>query len=92
MSNPPADSPPPAEQEITVGVTVTGTRAALLRDLAAVLGRTPEALAIEWAAGTLVIPSAPIGESFGEDYWGFFDGPTDLAARTDEYLREGLGQ
>ncbi|GAA2721914.1 MULTISPECIES: hypothetical protein [Streptomyces] len=48
----------------------------ILRDLAAVLGRTPEALAIEWAAGSLVIPTATIGETLGEDGWGLFDGPS----------------
>ncbi|MEJ8654726.1 hypothetical protein WKI65_43510 [Streptomyces sp. MS1.AVA.3] len=92
MSDQPADVPTPFEQEIRASVTVSGTRAALLRDLASVLGRTPESLAVEWAAGSLVIPTAPIGESFGPEDWGLFDGPEDLAGRADEYLREGLGE
>ncbi|KJY35960.1 hypothetical protein VR45_12750 [Streptomyces sp. NRRL S-495] len=49
--------------------------AQILRDLAAVLGRTPEELAIEHAAGVLPIPSEPPAD------WGLFDGPPDLAAR-----------
>lgn len=92
MSDQPADTPNPAEHEITANVTVTGPRAALIRDLAAVLGRTPEALAIGWAAGSLVLPETPVGEVVSADEWGLFNGPTDLAARTDEYLRAGFGR
>ncbi|MEV4739515.1 hypothetical protein [Streptomyces sp. NPDC049555] len=76
MSEQPVAPPTPSEPDITANVTVTGSRAALLRDLAAVLGRTPESLAIEWAAGSLVIPTATIGETLGEDGWGLFDGPS----------------
>lgn len=47
MEDEPARTPSPG-QEITAKVTVTGERAALLRDLAAVLGRTPGALALEF--------------------------------------------
>ncbi|MFJ5676334.1 hypothetical protein [Streptomyces sp. NPDC093097] len=90
MSDQPADSPPESESEITASVTVTGSRAALLRDLASILGRTPEALAIEWAAGALRLPSAPVGETVPPDAWGLFDGPADLSSRTDELLREDL--
>lgn len=79
MKDQSAQTPPP-DQEITANVTVTGERAALLRDLAAVLGRTPEALAIEWAAGSLVLPWCPVGEDPRVPEWGMFDGPSDLSA------------
>ncbi|WP_255359267.1 hypothetical protein [Kitasatospora sp. Root107] len=36
--------------------------AQILRDLAAVLGRTPEELAIEYAAGLLPIPAEPLAD------------------------------
>ena len=90
MSDQPADTPPDSHAEITASVTVTGSRAALLRDLTAVLGRTPEALAIEWAAGTLKLPTTAVGETLPPDDWGLFDGPPDLAARTDELLHQEL--
>jgi hypothetical protein len=61
-------------------VTVSGTEAALIRELAAVLGRTPEALALKYAAGALKLPATTIGDSEFAD-WALFDGPADLAAR-----------
>jgi hypothetical protein len=45
--------------QITASVMAAGVVADIIRDLAAVEGRTPEALALEWAAGTLVIPTEP---------------------------------
>lgn len=75
MSDQPADVPP-SHDEITARVTVSGSQATLLRDLSAVLGRTPESLAIEWAAGALPIPSEPIGEDPEVPDWGLFDGPS----------------
>ncbi|WP_455352673.1 hypothetical protein [Streptomyces sp. SYSU K217416] len=90
MDDQPAE--PPQDEKITASVTVTGPRAAILRDLAAVLGRTPEELIEEWATGSLSIPSEPIGEDPRVPEWGLFDGPADLAAHTDEYLREGFGR
>ncbi|MEV8328055.1 hypothetical protein [Kitasatospora sp. NPDC056731] len=65
---------PPAQPPITASVTVSGVEAQILRDLAAVLGRTPEELAIEHAAGVLPIPAEPLVG------WALFDGPPDLAA------------
>ncbi|WP_431043972.1 hypothetical protein ACQUSR_20150 [Streptomyces sp. P1-3] len=88
MTDQPEQAPASPEQQITASVTVTGAQAAILRDLAAVLGRTPESLALEWAAGALVIPSTPLGEDPDVPEWGLFDGPADLSARTDEYLGE----
>jgi hypothetical protein len=58
----------------------------ILRGLAALDGRTPGALAVEWAAGKLVIPGGTVGEAV--DDWGLFDGPPDLASRVHECLRE----
>lgn len=58
--------------------------AGILRDLAALDRRNPEALAIEWAAGRLVVPEGTVGEAV--DDWGLFDGPPDLASRAHEYL------
>ncbi|MEN8651139.1 hypothetical protein ABCR94_10960 [Streptomyces sp. 21So2-11] len=90
MNDQPAE--PPQDEQISANVTVSGSRASLLRDLAAVLGRTPEALIGEWATGSLTIPSEPIGDDPRVPEWGLFDGAADLAARTDEHLREGFGQ
>ncbi|MFE4512730.1 hypothetical protein ACFRMQ_00840 [Kitasatospora sp. NPDC056783] len=73
-------APEPPERPITASVTVSGSEAQILRDLAAVLGRTPEELAIEHAAGVLPIPSEPIVD------WALFDGPSDLAADADDWL------
>ncbi|GHJ35216.1 hypothetical protein [Streptomyces sp. TS71-3] len=91
MSDQPADVPHGPE-EITAKVTVTGSEAALLRDLAAVLGRTPESLAIEWAAGALRLPSGTIGDDPRTPDWDLFDGPADLATRTDEHLNEAFNR
>ncbi|WP_306317917.1 MULTISPECIES: hypothetical protein [unclassified Streptomyces] len=88
MSDQPAQDPP-QEEGISATVTVTGTRAAILRDLAAVLGRSPEELVAEWAGGTLVIPNEAIGDDPRVPEWGLFDGPTDLAVSAEEQLREG---
>ncbi|MFC0601191.1 hypothetical protein [Streptomyces palmae] len=86
------DQPGPEESAITAQVTVTGGHAVLIRDLAAVLGRTPEALAVEWAAGALTVPAGTVGDSLRPGDWGLFDGAEDLAQRTDEYLSEGFAQ
>ncbi|MFE2728754.1 hypothetical protein [Kitasatospora sp. NPDC059327] len=88
QAQPPAT---PQERPITAQVTVSGLEAAVLRELAAVLGRPAEALALEYAAGTLKLPTTTIGESEFAD-WALFDGPPDLAAHTDEYLAEGFGR
>ncbi|MEU8653802.1 hypothetical protein [Streptomyces sp. NPDC048737] len=79
--------PPQGPEPIQAHVTVSGAMAGVLRDLAALDGRTPEALAIEWAAGKLVIPEGTVGDAVEE--WGIFDGPPDLASRVHEYLRGG---
>lgn len=79
--------PPDEPRPIRAHVTVSGTIAGILRDLAALEGRTPEALAIEWAAGKLVIPEGTVGDAFPD--WGLFDGPPDLASRAHDYLRGG---
>ncbi|MET8948759.1 hypothetical protein ABZX30_35900 [Streptomyces sp. NPDC004542] len=79
--------PPDEPRPIQAHVTVSGTVAGILRDLAALEGRTPEALAIEWAAGKLVIPEGSAGDAI--DDWGLFDGPPDLASRVHDYLRGG---
>ncbi len=81
----------PPERPITAQVTVGGLEAAVLRELAAVLGRPAEALALEYAAGTLKLPTTTIGESEFAD-WTLFDGPPDLAAHANEYLAEGFGR
>ncbi|MFB7619880.1 hypothetical protein [Kitasatospora sp. NPDC056181] len=78
------------EQPIVASVTVSGTDAALLRELAAVLGRTPEALALEYAAGTLKLPAGTVGDSEFAD-WALFDGPHDLAERAGQDLAHGFG-
>jgi hypothetical protein len=91
MSDQPADVSPPYD-EITARVTVTGSQAALLRDLSAVLGRTPESLAVEWAAGALIIPSEPTGEDTRVPDWGLFDGPSELSAHVDEHLVARFGE
>lgn len=88
MSDQTADETPTGDRQIIAGTAVTSSRAALLRDLAAVLDRTPETLTTEWAAGTLPIPTTPIGDQLPPTQWGLFDGPTDLSARTREHLRE----
>ncbi|MFI5530081.1 hypothetical protein ACIA8O_16205 [Kitasatospora sp. NPDC051853] len=75
---------------ITAQVTVTGPEAAALRELAAVLGRPAEALALEYVAGALKLPATSIGESEFAD-WALFDGPEDLAATADHHLAEGFG-
>lgn len=79
---------PPEQAPVTASVTVAGEEAALLRDLAAVLGRTPEDLAIAHAAGALLIPRTTIGESEFAD-WALFDGPPDLSAEVspDPHVR-----
>ncbi|WP_344025829.1 hypothetical protein [Streptomyces luteireticuli] len=87
-AQPPPDASPPEPRAITANVLLTGDTAAAIRQLAAVEGRTPESLALEYAAGVLVIPVEPIDASD----WGIFDGPPDLAARADEYLRGGHGR
>jgi hypothetical protein len=74
---------PPADRPITASEPVSGEIASILRDMSAILGRTPEELAIDYAAGVLKIPTEPYT---GE--WGFFDGPPDLASNTEQYLRE----
>ncbi len=85
-------SQPPQEQRpITAQVLVSGLEAAALRELAAVLGRPAETLALEYAAGTLKLPSTSIGESEFAD-WAIFDGPEDLAAHADRDLAEGFGR
>ncbi|MFD4400029.1 hypothetical protein [Kitasatospora sp. NPDC058478] len=80
----PAPEPPPPP--ITASVTVSGVEAQILRDLAAVLGRTPEELATEHAAGLLPIPAKPLVDR------ALFDGPPDLAAGADEWMHEGTGR
>jgi rhodanese-related sulfurtransferase len=87
----PADAaaqPPHITEPITAQVTVSGAIADILRDLAAIDGRTPEEMVQERVAGRVVIPAGPAS---AED-WELFDGPADLSARSDEYLRGGFGQ
>ncbi|MGW4646962.1 hypothetical protein [Kitasatospora sp. NPDC004289] len=84
-----AEEPPP--RPITAAVTVTGPEAAALRELAAVLGRSAEALALEYTVGTLKLPATSIGESEFAD-WALFDGPEDLASSVDRDLAEGFGR
>ncbi|MFJ2191619.1 hypothetical protein ACIOJE_27420 [Kitasatospora sp. NPDC087861] len=72
----------PEQPSITASVTVSGAEAQILRDLAAVLGRTPEDLAIEHAAGLLPIPAEPLAD------WSLFDGPSDLAAGADQWMHD----
>ena len=89
---PPVAEPPPPDRPITASVTVSGTDAAVLRDLAEVLVRTPEALALEYVAGLLKIPAEAIGADPEFAEWGLFDGPSDLAESADEHLRQGFGR
>ncbi|GAB2734229.1 hypothetical protein [Kitasatospora kifunensis] len=81
----------PQVPPITAQVTVAGPEAAVLRELAAALGRPAEALALDYAAGTLKLPTTTIGESAFAD-WTLFDGPPDLAAHADDYLAGGFGR
>lgn len=81
-------APPPEPVPITALVTVTGVKAQLLRDLAAVSGRSPEELALEYAAGKIVLPGADLQPV----QWVVFEGAEDLAERSDELLRQGLGR
>ncbi|GAA0912800.1 hypothetical protein [Streptomyces thermoalcalitolerans] len=80
-------APPELPQPLQARITVSGATAGVLRDLAAVEGRNPEALAVEWATGKLVIPDTAVGDAI--DDWGLFDGPPDLASRVHDYLRGG---
>jgi len=80
-------APPPDQAPITAQVTVTGAEAALLRDLAAVTGRSPQDLALQYAAGALVLPPA---DRAPVEWAVFDDGPADLAGRSEELLH-GLG-
>ncbi|BFV54963.1 hypothetical protein KCMC57_up00670 [Kitasatospora sp. CMC57] len=84
----PVPDPGQAQPSITASVTMSGVEAQILRDLAAVLGRTPEELAIEHAAGLLPIPTEPLPPVD----WALFDGPPDLATRADEWMHEGTGR
>ncbi|MGW6915350.1 hypothetical protein ACWGB8_16265 [Kitasatospora sp. NPDC054939] len=81
----------PDARPITAQVTVAGREAAMLRELAHVLGRPAEALALEYAVGSLKLPTTAIGGSEFAD-WALFDGPPDLASRADEHLAEGFGR
>ncbi|MGW2398126.1 hypothetical protein ACWCYY_16420 [Kitasatospora sp. NPDC001664] len=84
----------PTEEQlrpITAQVTVTGPDAAVLRELAAVLGRPAEVLALEYTTGTVKLPTTTIGESEFAD-WALFDGPEDLASTVDQQLAEGFGR
>ena len=77
---------PPEPVPTTALCTVTGVKAQLLRDLAAVSGRSPEELGLEHAAGRIVLPEAdrPPVE------WTVFEGAEDLAERSGDLLRQGF--
>jgi len=81
-------APPPEPAPITARVTVTGIEAQLLRDLAALSGRSPEELALEYATGKVVLPAVdrqPVD-------WAVFEGDGDLVERSEDLLRQGLGR
>jgi hypothetical protein len=89
---PPALPSEEGEPSITVHVTATGQAADYLRELAAVLGRTPESLAILWAAGKVTVPDTPLGIDPDVPEWPeLFEGPADLSERAHDYLR-GMGR
>jgi len=92
MPDQPPNLPPNEGRRITAHVTATGDTAEYIRELAAVSGRTPEQVAIQWAAGLVVIPDTPLGVDPEVPEWPvLFDGPEDLSERTHEYL-QGMGQ
>ncbi|MFJ4694597.1 hypothetical protein [Streptomyces sp. NPDC088766] len=78
---------PGEEQPFQACITGPDTTAGTLHDLAALDGRNPRELAIEHAAGSLVIPESTVGDAIGD--WGLFDGPPHLASRVREHLRGG---
>ncbi|MFH9862338.1 hypothetical protein [Streptomyces sp. NPDC017202] len=78
---------PGENQPFQACVTDPDTMAGILRDLAALDGRTPQELAAERAAGSLVIPEGTVADAIGD--WGLFDGPPRLASRVREHLRGG---
>ncbi|MFE2721495.1 hypothetical protein [Kitasatospora sp. NPDC059327] len=72
-------------------MTVGGTGAAALREPAAVLGRPAEALALEYAAGALKLPTTTIGESRFAD-WALFEARrTSPRERTSAWPRGSAG-
>ncbi len=64
----PAATPPSEPPVVRAEVVVTGEVAEAITALAKLLGRTPEELAIEHAAGVFPIPSGPNNLD-----WGLFD-------------------
>lgn len=78
---------PPEPAPITAQVTVTGIRARMLRELAAVAGLPVECAVQDWATGKIVLPA----ENRPPVQWGVFEGPADLSERCDELLRERSG-
>ncbi|MGW8376262.1 hypothetical protein [Streptomyces sp. ODS28] len=81
-------TPPPEPEPITASVTVTGEVAGFLRDLAAIEGRTPEELVLDWAAGKVKMPSKQLTAEDLE----VFDGPEDLSSTVDETLERRFGR
>lgn len=90
MANVPAPPPDHAAQrdDVTVTLTYTGAQAEVLRTLALLEGRTPEAVALDRIArGIPLTFSSPLGEDSGAMAAlsrAMFDGPTDLASRSGE--------
>ncbi|MFL4497010.1 hypothetical protein ACJ6WD_38075 [Streptomyces sp. VTCC 41912] len=89
---PPQDLPPEEGRSITAHVTATGQTADYIRELAALTGRTPEAVAVQWAAGQVAVPGTSLADDPDVPDWpALFDGPADLSERVHEYL-QGMGQ
>ncbi|GCD47872.1 hypothetical protein [Streptomyces paromomycinus] len=85
---PPPELPPEDGPSITVHVTATGATADYLRQLAAVTGQSPQALAIQWAAGQVLVPETAFGDDPAVPDWpALFEGPPDLSEHAHAYLR-----
>ncbi|MFH8350284.1 hypothetical protein [Streptomyces sp. NPDC018045] len=86
---PPPELPPEDGTGITAHVTATGATADYLRQLAAVTGQSPEALAIQWAAGQVVVPDTALGDDPAAvpDWPTLLDGSPDLSEHSHAYLR-----
>ncbi len=95
-SAPPPDRPATPDDAVTVTLTYTGGQAEVLRTLAVLEDRTPEEVALDHIARRVPLT---FSSSLGEDSEAMavlaramFDGPSDLAGRSDGDLFEEGGR